>query len=317
MPSANIARQSAELRSAPDSHKPAANYAADRARVSGMITFEILDEHIKGVPTGPILFHYTTQEGLLGIINTKSLWITSVRHLSDSTEFAYTVELVREKLNRKLRAEHGPFNDYYGSILGKLDVLKDMTLFVGSFSEQGDLLSQWRAYTSNGIGFSIGFEYDYLKRLAEKQQLRIIRCVYEESKHADIVEKLINLGTINVKDGESQAGEVVFFTGLYQVAPALKHPSFSEEREWRIVSNVAWPNTAPPRFRPGKSMLIPYREFNLAAESQRMWVSKIFVGPTPHMPAAVSSLLYLLTTSENVERQSWTIVPSCVPYRSW
>ena len=118
-----------------------------------MITFDVLDEHITGVPTGPFLFHYTTQEGLLGIIDTKSLWMTSVRHLSDSTEFAYTVELVRENLNRKLRAERGPFNNYYGAILGKLDVLKDMTLFVGSFSEEGDLLSQWRAYTSNGIGF--------------------------------------------------------------------------------------------------------------------------------------------------------------------
>jgi len=282
-----------------------------------MMTLEVLNELITAVPTRGALFHYTTQEGLLGIINTRSLWITSVRHLSDSTEFAYTIELVREKLNRKLRAEHGPFNGYYGAILGKLDVLKDMTLFVGSFSEEGDLLSQWRAYTSKGIGFSIGFQFDYLKRLVENQQLRILRCVYEESEHAAVVEKLINFGATLVKDGESQEGETAFFLGLFQVAPAMKHPSFSEEREWRIVSDVGWPNTVSPKFRPGKSMLIPYREFNLAGQGQKMSISRIIVGPTPHMSLSVSSLFYLLASSENVEPHSWTIVPSSVPYRSW
>ena len=281
------------------------------------MTFEVLNEFITGVPARGVLFHYTTQEGLLGIINTRSLWITSVRHLSDSMEFAYTIELVRDKLNHKLRAEHGPFNSYYGAILGKLDALKDMTLFVGSFSEEGDLLSQWRAYASNGIGFSIGFQFDYLKRLAESQQLRIVRCIYKESEHAAVVEKLINFGATLVKDDESQAGEVVFYTGLYQVAPALKHPSFSEEREWRIVSNVSWPNTVSPKFRTGKSMLIPYRGFDLAFQGEKMPISRIIVGPTPHMSLSVSSLFYLLASSENVEPHSWTIVPSSVPYRSW
>ena len=282
-----------------------------------MMTFEVLDELIKVPPERPTLFHYTTQEGLLGIVSSKSLWVTSVRHLSDSTEFAYTVELVRETLNRKLRGEKGPYSSYYAGILGKLDALKDMTLFVGSFSEEGDLLSQWRAYGSSGIGFSVGFQYEYLRSLAEAQQFRILKCLYKESEHAALVEKLINLGTLNVKEGDTQAGEMTFFIGLYQVAPALKHPSFSEEREWRVVSEVAWPNKSSAKFRTGKSMLVPYREFNLAAEGRKMAISNVVAGPNPHMSASLASLMYLLTGSGNIEPQGWAIVPSSVPYRSW
>jgi len=33
------------------------------------------------VPDSSIIFHYTSQNGLLGIIKSKSLWASSIRHL--------------------------------------------------------------------------------------------------------------------------------------------------------------------------------------------------------------------------------------------
>ncbi len=82
------------------------------------------------VPEKETIYHYTSQEGLLGIVRTKCLWVNSIRHLSDSAEFGYSVDLVREKLTYRLQKEHGPWNGFYGAVLERLDAIKDMTLFV-------------------------------------------------------------------------------------------------------------------------------------------------------------------------------------------
>ncbi len=269
---------------------------------------------MSAVPEKETIYHYTSQDGLLGIIQTKSLWVSSIRHLSDSAEFGYSVELVREKLNHRLRAERGPWNGFYGTVLERLDAIKDMTLFVGSFSEDGDLLSQWRAYTPNGIGFSVGFKYTYLKSLADNQEFRIVKCAYKQSEHDSILDELINIAGEAVTDGEYETAVEAFFIGLFHVAPALKHPSFSEEREWRLLSEIIRPSDPATKFRAGKSMLIPYGEFKLVDASDKMSVSKIFVGPTPHKEQSISSLMYLLLVQGIID---CAIAASPTPYRSW
>jgi hypothetical protein len=269
---------------------------------------------MSAVPSRNTIFHYTSQQGLLGIIKEKALWLSSIRHLSDAAEFGYSVELVRDRLMRKLRAERGPWNHYYGAILERLDLVKEVAPFVGSFSEHGDLLSQWRAYTPNGIGFSIGFKYQYLIDLAEKQQCRLVKCVYQKAEHDVIVEELITLGGRLVNGGEYEDAVTAFFLGFYNVAPAMKHPSFSEELEWRLVKEVALPNDVARKFREGKSMLIPYKEFKLAKEDGVISFSRVFVGPTPHMDLSIASLQNLLMISEV---DGWKITASSIPYRSW
>jgi len=59
---------------------------------------------MSAVPNRSTIFHYTFQQGLLGTIKEKVLWLSSIRHLSDAAEFGYSVELVRDKLMRKQRA---------------------------------------------------------------------------------------------------------------------------------------------------------------------------------------------------------------------
>jgi Protein of unknown function (DUF2971) len=276
---------------------------------------DALERVMSPTPTTGTLFHYTSQEGLLGIVKDKTLWLGGIRHLSDATEFGYTVDLVRTKLNQKLKAEQG--HRLYGQILGTLDAIKDLPVFVGSLSERADLLSQWRAYTPHGVGFSVGFEYDHLTQMAVTQDCRIIKCVYDQKDHDAIVDNLIERAAAKIEPGNYREVTAEFYRLLYEVAPALKDVSFFEEREWRIVTKIVMPTDPKTKFRAGRSMLIPYHEFKLAAENQKMPIKRVIVGPNPHMQLSISSLSNLLFASENVDSVTWSVAPSRVPYRSW
>jgi len=275
---------------------------------------ETLESLRTAIPEREVIYHYTSQEGLLGIIQQRALWTSSIRHLNDSTEFEYSVQLVRTILNGRLRHERGPWNGYYGAILTGLDAIKDMTLFVGSFSENGDLLSQWRAYAPGGIGFSIGFKHKYLRSLAATQKFSFVKCSYSELDNAEILNQIINAGGQLVVNGDHRAAVESFFIALFKIAPAFKHPSFSEEKEWRLVSEVILQTDTETQFRTGKSMLIPYRNFRLTDTEGRMPVSKVFIGPTPHKELSISSVTHFLFSQGIIDG---VVATSSVPYRTW
>ena len=50
-----------------------------------------------------VLYHYTTQAGLLGIISQKEIWATHTQYLNDRREYLHAIELVRQEI--KIRIE--------------------------------------------------------------------------------------------------------------------------------------------------------------------------------------------------------------------
>ena len=264
--------------------------------------------------TGQKLYHYTTQEGLLGIVKSRSLWTTSILHLNDSSEFNYAFSVVRRRLESKLEAAKGRYEAFYRLALASLTAAKYFTVYVGSFSEEGDLLSQWRAYTHNGIGFSVGFHDTDLQQLALKQNYRLVKCLYAENEHSEIASRLIE----NAEGWVDQRGDEIahrgFFQNLIEIAPLFKNPAFREEKEWRVVSRLHLLGQES-EFRAGKSMLIPYREFNLEAENQWLRVAEFYVGPNPHVELAQASLAQLAVSKKIMNPA--VVQVSQVPYRAW
>src|ERR687891_1650454 len=54
-----------------------------------------------------VLYHYTTADGLLGIVGSTSFWMTSLRYMNDQSELQYARELVRAVLNDKVKEYEG------------------------------------------------------------------------------------------------------------------------------------------------------------------------------------------------------------------
>jgi Protein of unknown function (DUF2971) len=264
-----------------------------------------------------LLYHYTSQIGLIGMLKSGSMWATSIRYLNDSQEYKYAIDVA----TKVIHSEKESFRDaqerqLFENLLSEIEFAgSDNDVFVISFSEEGDLLSQWRAYCHPSGGFSIGFDRKKLEGVIEAQHFTFIRCIYDEVKQRDLLRQLIKESLEDFRtDGLSadiKASLVasIFKDELQQIAPAFKHPSFSEEREWRLVCVVdRLPRASCGRasikgarfipevqYRQGLSMIIPYIVFNLCEQVDKILVQRIVVGPTPHSRLSTASVRSMFT----------------------
>ena len=103
-----------------------------------------------------------------------------------------------------------------------------------------------------------------------------------------------------------------FVTDLITLAPILKHKSFSEEKEWRIVSSSLRDNPTI-KFRSSNYGIIPYFEFPLCESKLKMNIKQIFIGPGNNNIHSKEALKQLLNKNNiNFEK----IIISRTPIRS-
>jgi Protein of unknown function (DUF2971) len=116
-------------------------------------------------PPRGLLYHYTTADGLKGIVEKNELWATSAYFLNDSAEITYGYGLLKKVLDDWLVKNPRPeesltlglargLRQWFGEDLLKRNVIQP--IYLACFCEEDNLLSQWRAYGQSG-GYSLGF----------------------------------------------------------------------------------------------------------------------------------------------------------------
>ncbi len=273
-----------------------------------------------------ILYHYTTREGLLGIIQKREIWAANIRYLNDSSEFTAAVEVAKTVLDtfpydeRKLNKE-SVIKGFYSW----LDSLKyQAESYVCSFSEDGDLLSQWRSYTKAGNGYAIGFDTAALRQLAKEQSFFLEQCRYDEPAQKELIKSCFQAGieclcaTSEVEGNPTASAENIFaekcLLPFLCSAPLVKNRAFAEEREWRLVAPFHGSKQSELFFRSGKSMLVPYHPFSLGEKGKELPIAKVIIGPSPHGPLDSQAVLKLLTSNgAKANSCGW----SSIPFRDW
>lgn len=161
---------------------------------------KLIEEIYGGNPEGNI-YHYTSVKGLMGIVESKSIWTSDTRYLNDKQELNdFSKFLSKEVESRDEEEEFCTFikgvssawqnHFHYGST------------FVCSFSEKGDLLSQWRGYCPSNKGISIGFSSKEIKSNAQNQSNLFGKCIYDNDKKQKLAGRVIDeLLTIAKTDG--------------------------------------------------------------------------------------------------------------------
>jgi len=266
-----------------------------------------------------ILFHYTSQEGLSGIVRHKALWATKIHYLNDGRELSHAVSLARGVAIDRLSTEPSrKARRLLRAIIERLDLLTDLNVFVCSFSVRRDQLSQWRGYTRPSDGFSLGIKTKHLETIARSRNWRLLNCIYGAAEQKALLSTTINAEILSMTSAAAKhrvdmaAYVERAVNGIVGWAPYMKHPSFSEEDEWRLVSPVIEP--ALCRVRRGRHALIPYVEFDLSDKSGNAGVSGVVVGPTPYPDLSISSVRTLLAMGGMPK--AW-VVGTRSTYREW
>jgi len=307
-----------------------------------------------------LLYHYTTQQGLLGILKQKCIWATHIRYLNDTSEGNIVSRAVFEEFSGRSNtaplfkalgmAVNDPIEepelvdeDALGQGITMASWVTSQNVFVSSFSENGDSLSQWRAYSERSGGYSIGFRPEYLRVIGERF-LRgrpdrfsqaadtLLRCIYydeaEEKSLRDEIKKLVSAYIEEAaKAAKLPAGEgiqgfrtpaalaIKHFLKLGKRSAITKDNGFREEAEWRLTFLLQQGSAVTDvDFRPGSSMPVPYLSVPLRLEDQVIGIWKVIVGPCPHPSEAAKSVQMLL---ESQGFRDIEVASSRIPYRNW
>jgi hypothetical protein len=146
-------------------------------------------EHFEKLPPD-ILYHYTGQIGLLGIIEQAELWATKIQYMNDATEFGLALRLARQELENIINnSAHSSEKAASVRLQESLHGLEDINIFAVCFCENGDLLSQWRGYAGGKYGYSIGFDSDALMQIADRNEFTLGRCIYDTAVQRNIISR--------------------------------------------------------------------------------------------------------------------------------
>lgn len=267
------------------------------------------------------LYHYTSQEGLRGIVQGGELWASKITHLNDSSELALTLGATRTYLEGI-----DPPAPVRAGILRDLELIEASgnNVFVFSLTSSGDLLSQWRGYTRPGSGYSIGFAAAELKRIAERDGLFSLGpCSYASDVRNEVVADLVSRvvsGNLHLRTKRKKYTPRTpwrspqFSDELLFAASFLKHEAFREEMEWRLVSRPIPFKDPMFCYRDGKSHLLPYFRLSIREAAGSIPLRSVTVGPTPHPDLALSAVEGLLLSSGI---SKFSLQRSEIPFRHW
>jgi hypothetical protein len=257
------------------------------------------------------LYHYTTNDGLLGIIGNKEIWATKIKYLNDRKELLEAIDNVSMCL-MSLEIKYKLTKDFIEKVMRIIKSFQDQNICIVSFSEYGDLLSQWRAYGGNDAGYSIGFNSTALLEIAKENKMYLCKCVYDPNEQNEIIKKYLEKNIEKLKENDSDefwGGKLAEF---YRIATLIKNQSFSEENEWRMLSSAKSCMSANFNFRKGQFTIIPYYSVKFKNEYLSNLIPEIVCGPNPDFNLAKNALeLFAMKNKFKKIR----IIPSKIPLR--
>jgi len=150
---------------------------------------------------------------------------------------------------------------------------------VACFCEQGDLLSQWRGYSSGG-GYALGFDLDELRQVQGPDlDLRpeLVKVHYGVDHIMTVVGPVIGAIFRDGRGDPEVVGAIEERGLVFPTLAGMKHPAFEEEKEWRLIV-ACGPSAQAVNFRPGAIAPTPYMALTFAPTALR----HVVVGPGPH-----------------------------------
>lgn len=237
-----------------------------------------------------VVYHYTSLEGFMGIVNSRAVWMTEFSYLNDRREVSYGLELLLDTIRHLAETEQD--DDVRGLLSAWSERLAGAPnrVCITSFSADSDSLSQWRAYGPIAVGFPV----HPLALHVNQARLQPVEYNPEAQKKlvTIYVHHLMAAFTADLKCGRLTRSPDIYHKSdrLLELAVFFKDPAFRTENEYRLVY-IDYPEvleslelSSPPKsFRTSKGKIIPYvPSTNVLLSEHRNFelkISEVILGP--------------------------------------
>jgi len=287
-----------------------------------------------------VVYHYTSLDAMKKIVDSQSIWATSICYLNDVSEQECFLKMLGRLLPDFLRRnEVSSVHQQALSILRE-DVSPrfESRPFIASFSNHDDSLPQWRSYCRNGDGVAIGFRVDCLQRATlegdgRTPSFRQVEYLSTDTDDADdvfnnLLKAVDSLGGPFDESMGDNAADWCRLTAM-GIACFYKDESFRSEEEFRLVLDGVGERLELLQYRPVPSTLVPYAELRIprwhsrhtgdpnsapnVPEGRWQFIDRVVVGPSPDKELTRRAVdAFFRSRGLNVEVNS-----THVPFREW
>jgi hypothetical protein len=230
-----------------------------------------------------ILYHYTSVHNANSILQSGTLWASDSRYLNDSNELFMSLAILKKyvEINYNVNIEELiEINNFSRSYC------------VFCFSESPKILSQWRAYSSDGKGLCLGFNKSLITlNKLNGYRANLVKCIYED--HEILIQKIMEDNKTDIEKIVETSKNIRDFQPvqlikyletsldtLYTELLRVKHTHFTEEKESRLV--ICLP-TEETKKRVSNDVIIPYTDHKLITDDEKpyLWckIPEIWLGP--------------------------------------
>jgi hypothetical protein len=194
------------------------------------------------------LYHFTECEGLVRILQTRSLHASLATGLSDDSEVRHGVARAKQLLHegpsdvgRAFRARVAHFLDPANAFT---DNPIEFQAYVISFCSRTDRSVHWLHYGRQGTGCALGFATSDLAH----ESFELVQVVYDEAQQDRILSSIVQSAWKPMAEHGLDEPSAPIEHALYDsaaravashirtAAPALKNRAFADEEEWRLIT---------------------------------------------------------------------------------
>ncbi len=269
-----------------------ANLSAAHKGLTAFCTAQLAALHPK---VEPLLYHYTTADGLAGIVRSGQIWAHNLGNMGDFTEVRYGASVLRAHIDRSYALEPDQrVCDLLIALRRSLGTFDLASVFALSFTASSDEPGMWRLYADRGTGYSFCIP---AFKLRQPWGGYLVGCNYSsEDLDAFCVRALATMRTLFLADVAAgiQAGcdeyAALFFSHIAWFGPIFKHKVWADEQEWRVVY-IRPPQHQKPRADGRMYVEIP------SPEDGQLPIAAICAGPDCDYENSVRPLQALMRTS--------------------
>ncbi len=205
--------------------------------------------------------------------------------LNNPLEFEYGKRLIEERIDYFIKKEEDErIKEALKDIKKFPSYVKNThKIFVASFCEDDNLLSQWKGYAEGGVGYNLGFIFNsgtkyFISKNLPEPEINLRKVIYKRVDQINLIDVYISNIIDGLKQSLSEKSHYKINNLKYDIAPisvltsnlfidmmlSMKNEKFYEENEWRLLRVIGDSETpAMAKFRLVNNELVPFLDTNI------------------------------------------------------